>query len=182
MTMTQVPGASCRLLLLASIVLPIPANAQTVSRNEPAHTFRDLQSVVRPGDGIYIVEQDGKKTRGFVEGVTDSSLTLLVDGERKLFGEDRVVAVQRVHDPLKNGALIGALVGAGTLGLLTASYGPEIAGPWALVGAGIGLGAGLAIDAARWKGRVLYQKASGHVRLIPGLSRRRTALTVSYTF
>jgi ABC-type proline/glycine betaine transport system permease subunit len=33
-----------------------------------------------------------------------------------MFGEAQVVSIRRVHDSLRNGAVIGALVGAGSLG------------------------------------------------------------------
>ena len=73
-------------------------------------------------------------------------------------------------------------MGAGSLGLLTSAWGPEIAGPWALVGAGIGAGAGLVIDAALRRGPTVYRKVSGDVQLVPEVSPERRALYMSFKF
>jgi hypothetical protein len=176
--LTRLTGA----LLLFVVTCPIAVTAQTVSKDEPASTFAELQGRLKPGDGIYVVGTDGQRSRGFVEGVSDSSVTLLVNGQSRTFRDVEVGAVRRVHDSLRNGALVGALVGGGSLGLLTSSWGPEIAGPWALVGAGIGLGAGLAIDAALWRGPVLYRRGPGSVQFVPEIGKARKALRLSYRF
>jgi hypothetical protein len=182
MTRTNNPRLLDGLLLLLAFIVPIDVEAQTVSNDEPALTFVDLRGRLQPGDGIYVVDTDGRRSRGFVEGLSDSSITLRVDGDRRMFGEAQVVSIRRVHDSLRNGAVIGALVGAGSLGLATASWGPEIAGPWALVGAGIGVGAGLAIDAALWRGPTVYRKVPGRVQFILEMGKERRGLNLSYRF
>ncbi len=168
--------------LLVALAVPSEAGAQAVSMDEPARTFLDLRSRVQPGDGVYVVDITGEGARGFIEGLSDSSLTLLVGGDRRVFVEADVETIRRANDSLRNGTVIGALVGAGSLGLLASGYGPEIAGPWALVGAGIGAGAGLVIDAALRRGPMLYRKGSGTVQLVPELSRERRALHLSFAF
>jgi hypothetical protein len=70
-----------------------------------------------------------------------------------------VSAQSRNHDSLKNGAVIGAVIGAAALGtfgglLCNALHEPGTPSCWsdtlriAAIGAGIGLGAGVAVDAA----------------------------------
>lgn len=67
---------------------------------------------------VYVLDQNGKETPGKLLGLTRDSLVLLVNGTEQQFDIAAVARLQK-RDSLKNGAWLGAVVGA-ALGLVTA--------------------------------------------------------------
>src|SRR5262245_41551290 len=81
--------ALCMSLPLA-FVAPRQANAQVV-----ATSFEELRSLVKSGDTVYVTEANGKKTRGRLGELTQSSLELLVrkaapDGRESFVPQSRL--------------------------------------------------------------------------------------------
>ena len=98
---------------LLTLCLPIEALAQ-----RPAQSFVELQVRVRIGDTVYVIDNSDLETRGQIGTLSDTSLTLTVDGTRRDFVENAVKRIdRRRRDSVRNGLLIGAGTGA-VLGFL----------------------------------------------------------------
>ena len=85
-------------VVLAALMLPLPAGAQTV----------------------YVTEASGKETKGRIVNWTDSTIVLQTETTTKSFAQGEAIRVDLKADSLKNGALIGAGVGAAMGGLVSA--------------------------------------------------------------
>jgi hypothetical protein len=88
------------LVVLAALMLPLPAGAQTV----------------------YVTEASGKETKGRIVNWTGSTIVLQTGTTTRSFAEGEAIRVDLKGDSLKNGALIGAGVGA-VMGGLGSSFG-----------------------------------------------------------
>ena len=116
-------------VVFAMWILPWPAGAQTV----------------------YVTEASGKETMGRIVSWTGSSIVLQTDMTTKSFAEGEAIRVDLKGDSLKNGALIGAGVGA-VMGGLLSGFG-DCAGcggarvTFLLVGIGVYSAIGTALDA-----------------------------------
>jgi hypothetical protein len=126
--------------------------------------------------------------KGEVAKVSSSSLILLVPGVRT-FGATSVSEIRRT-DSIKNGALIGLIIGAGVgiAGIAAmCADGPDC-GPSLAFGAmtmGIGTAVGAGIDAlVGIGGRVLYRspQGTGRVRFSPFSGEDVKGLAVSVSF
>lgn len=102
-------------LFIWLLVLCFPAGA---SAQSVASSFGQLQSHVKPGDTIYVIDSSGTETKGHIATLSVGSLTVTLDGSRRDFVEGAVRRIdQRRRDPVRNGLFIGAGGGAG-LGFL----------------------------------------------------------------
>jgi hypothetical protein len=81
---------------------------------EPVHTFAELQSLVRAGDFVRLVDKHGQESQGRITGLFPASLDLMINGTVSSFPE---AGVQRIthkhHASLLKGAVFGALAGGG---------------------------------------------------------------------
>ncbi len=93
-------------------IAPASAFAQTAPAGWPGLKLHELSTV-------YVLDDAGVETRGRLVQFSPQSLTLSVDGTERQFNLAHVTRIDRRGDSLRNGALTGALVGAG-LGLATA--------------------------------------------------------------
>lgn len=66
---------------------------------------------------VYVEDRSGREVEGKLVSLTESALTVNIDGLTRTFTPAEVTKVDRRGDSLKNGALIGAAVGVFT-GLL----------------------------------------------------------------
>ncbi len=130
---------------------------------------------LKPGTPIIVKLKAGDRMEGILKGSSPANLTFIdvTGNEVKLTETEilRVESAEKTKDSLKNGALIGA--GLGAAGGFAALYGfanqvtssgpiwdAESAGFFiaaALAGAGIGALAGLAVDASIKGKKVLYK-------------------------
>jgi hypothetical protein len=94
--------------LAALIVFASSASAQP--------TFASLQPGGLPT--VYVVDRTGTETQGRLVSITESLISVDVNGATKTFTPDDVSLIERKGDSLKNGAVIGTVVGAG-LGVLS---------------------------------------------------------------
>ena len=100
----------CLAILIAAL-LPAGVRAQ-----EPPSSWPGLA----PSGGVstvYVVDDTGVETTGRLLRLNADSIVLLVDGAERQFDAARVRRIQRRGDSLRNGAIVGAIVGVG-LGLL----------------------------------------------------------------
>jgi hypothetical protein len=175
-------------LFLLLILTPLTANAQAIATN-----LEELRFKVKPGDIVYLTDDAGEERRVQVLDLSPSSLRILVEDRERLLNEDRVMRIrQRLHDPLANGALIGAGVGLAPLAgyCLLARNSSESCdssvAPAVLVYGGIGAAAGIGIDALIKGRKVVYQApgtaSTRDVVISPLLAPRVRGVRVSMRF
>src|SRR5262249_22685134 len=81
---------------------------------QPAGSFDELQLFAKPGDKILVRDANGRTSRGNVVQLTDSALALQIANSTQQFSEANITEVrQRLRDSLRNGWLIGTVIGVG---------------------------------------------------------------------
>lgn len=149
-----------------TLLLALPkAHAQ-----EATTSFDELGHLVQGGDTISITDTKGRDIRGKLEGLTSSSLTLMVDGQSQHFETSHVNTIRERHfDSLENGALWGFGAGAGTGSALGVLADGAVHPFFSLLFGAIGSGIGVAVDAAIQGEHTIYARppdksvpASGH--------------------
>jgi len=101
----------CILIVIAALV-PSGVCAQGTATGWPAQTSSGLSTV-------YVRDDSGAETSGKLLHLNPDSIVILVDGAERRFEAARVTRIQRRGDSLRNGAIIGAVVGV-AIGILTA--------------------------------------------------------------
>ena len=146
-------GLPLRLAMVAAvaviIVMPSQSAAQEPPETPPA-AFQDLPLLVNLGDRIAVTNDIGRELQGDLVDISPSALSALVAGTRYDLQESQyTVSRQRRQDSVKNGALLGLLVGAGSAAVVLASSDDYIYPvQWALTPVAMG-GVGLSIGVAR---------------------------------
>lgn len=100
-------------ILIAALV-PSGVCAQDSATGWPAQTSSGLSTV-------YVRDDSGAETSGKLLHLNPDSIVILVGGAERRFEAARVTRIQRRGDSLRNGAIIGAIVGVG-LGFITAGF------------------------------------------------------------
>jgi hypothetical protein len=138
------------------------AAAQTVPSS-----FKDMQFLVKAGDRVTVIDAAGAKITGRISELDPSTLSIAsATGPRRFTQDDVVVVRQRRPDPLKNGAVIGAVLGAG-MGLMTelsCRGSDEYCGQagWVTLGSTLwGLGAGVFTDALLKTTTDVFRRGAG---------------------
>jgi multidrug efflux pump subunit AcrA (membrane-fusion protein) len=162
--------------VLAAALFPCSARAQAL-----AQSFEDLRQTLKVGQRVVVTDESGQKSKGRVDELSTSSFTV---GPRT-FTEVTVTEI-RIPDPLWNGALIGAAIGAG---LATWDYmiDPSEPGNAAIFTVAIGLGTaiGAGIDALTSReGKLLYAapRQRRGLMISPLIEKHRQAAFVSFRF
>jgi hypothetical protein len=107
-------AAAFVVLFAAALGRPAPLSAQ-----EPVKSFDQLDTRLKPGDTIWVIDAQGRELKGHVLALTPDSLVLYT-GRRRTFTSGDVRAVRERDGPvLGKAALWGAVAGAGA-GLLLA--------------------------------------------------------------
>ncbi len=169
------------LVLVAATLTASLAEAQTVSYDRLA--FR-----LNAGDRITVTNSAGQELQGRFVDLSSSTLSLQADGRRHDLNRSDVSTVQVRHrDSLKNGALLGfmlgAVAGAGLVGRSADAY-PVVKLSIASLFGGAGAGIGVGVDALHQGSKVVYRASPSNRRLAvsPVLSRERHGLSVSFGF
>jgi hypothetical protein len=179
--MTKFHGAALALLVLC----PGLGLAQV-----PAQSTDQLKLVVSEGQKITITDRAGRETSGRLVKLAEDTVSLQVQDEIKSWELAEIQRIQkREADPLGNGILIGALVGAGVTGATVGYWcaqeecAPEAWISVALWGA-VGGGIGALIDAAHAKNRTVYEAPSRRtsISVVPVVTPDAKALAVRMTF
>ena len=164
-------------LWVASIA---PADAQAQDRND----FSQLQATLKQNDKLTVTTESGMKIKGKLIEVSPDQIVLNSNGAPQQIPASRILKVQRKH----NGVLLGALIGAG-VGILPAvaisSYTNNEGGSsaWAAMPIGVGAAMGVGIDALLSKNRTVYQRnASQRVTLTPVVDRNRRGVRLALQF
>jgi hypothetical protein len=118
-------------LAMAMVVLGF---APPVRAGEPARTMAGLEDRMQPGTEVDLVDREGRVVRGaFVRADDEGVLvTLYGSGEGRRVPAADIMTVTRPGDSLKNGALIGAAVGAATALAISIDDGSGQVEPWCL--------------------------------------------------
>src|SRR5262249_39369626 len=162
------------LQVFASLLMmaPVGARAQVV-----ATSFAELESLVKPGDRVEVLDAGGRKTKGTVGELSASTLELLVresapDSRERLVPRARLAErdVRQIRlerrDSVLNGTLIGFAPG-GAIGVLVLFIGAGcdfypiesragVPMMTMLIAGGIGAGIGAAIDASMIERTTVY--------------------------
>jgi hypothetical protein len=133
-------------------VLFCPRESKAPARE--AESFQELQLLVKPGDKISVTDMQGVITKGKIEGITTSKLSLKTKSSILDLSESDVSRIrQKRSDSLKNGAIIGTAIGGGFAllgifscnGLCEGSAGDMVGA--SLIITGLGTSIGIGIDA-----------------------------------
>jgi len=92
-------------LVLAGMMTPSPSMAETVARS-----LEDLGRRVKPGQKVQVLERSGRLYEGVVTGLDESALTVFA-GESRTIAADELLRVERNGDSVRDGIVIGTLVG-----------------------------------------------------------------------
>ena len=157
-----------------------------------ANSFNELRLMVRTGDSLSVISNDGREVSGKLIDLSSQLLTIGVGDSRQEWREGDVAMIrQRRHDSLANGALWGLVVGVSFGGLLAAGLAAEgdggEAGAVALVAAmfgAMGTGIGVGVDALIAKRVPIFERrsAGASVGVTPILNTGRTGARVSIRF
>ena len=145
---------------LAVLALPAVGWAQAVD------TFDRVAAQLKEGQGIDVIDVQGRRTTGDVVRVSPSSLTirtLRVGAGGRVFTSQETfapVSVRKINkrDGVWNGALIGFVVGAGVGGMLAANYCETFCFPGAMVGFSGAAGAAVGTVADTLHKHALYSR------------------------
>ena len=99
------------IILATAAALPAPSPC---AAQKPATTFTQLGDRMKPGDTVWVTDAEGREIEGKIGSVTPETLTLEGPGAPVFSASD--VRVVRRRDPERRsgtGAVIGALVGLG---------------------------------------------------------------------
>ena len=77
----------------------------------------DIKARVREGDRVWVTDDQGREFKGRINAMTSDGLNLLDRERSAAIKYAEIIKIDRPHDGLKNGALIGLAAGAG-LGFL----------------------------------------------------------------
>jgi hypothetical protein len=174
-------------ILLAICLAVAPAHAQSPSR---------LGEVVRKGQTVQVIDDEGREITGKVSLVSQAALHLVRDGTATEIPFARITQIARPTDSLANGALIGLAAGS-AFGVVAATagttdcdesseyWGPCFGGPRFIVGSalifgGIGAGIGVGIDALVRHNRIVYRRdAKPTARFVPMVGRGRVGAVMT---
>ena len=185
-------GLPLRLAMVAAvavfIVMPSQSAAQEPPETPPA-VFQDLPLLVNLGDRIAVTDDTGRELQGDLVDISPSALSALVAGTRYDLQESQyTVSRQRRQDSVKNGALLGLLVGAGSAAVVLASSDDYIYPvQWALTPVamgGVGLSIGVLVDSMITKSTLIFSKkrSARGVSVAPLLSRDSKGVAISLGF
>jgi hypothetical protein len=108
----------CRTSRTLAFVVLVMGSATAASAQTVPASFKDMQFLVGPGNRVTVVDSAGAEITGRIAELDASRLSIQTPAGPRSFSQDDVVVVrQRRSDPLKNGLMIGAAIGAG-LGLV----------------------------------------------------------------
>ena len=128
---------------------------------------------------------DGNQVAGDLADISNASIVVFVDGGRRDLAESQVARIERLGDPLRNGALIGGAIMTGLAVSACRSEAP--CGPLLFWNAAFGAGLGALVDWARVGREVVFianraasaPSAFSWAPLIAG-SRRGLLLSVEF--
>jgi len=171
-----------------------PRSVVAVQENSPAAQAAGpsdadaIRQRIKEGRKVRVTDDQGREWQGRIEAFASDHLVLLMkDRQRRDVPYAAILRIDRPHDTLANGALIGFVSGA-VYGLVAVvaeantdcepgvflSCGDPIAAAYVLVPAivgGLGAGIGVGIDALIRRDPTLFRRGNSRVVLAPSLGR-----------
>ena len=184
-------------LVSAPLLILLALAPRFLFAQEPAHSLQELQSRVRIGDTIRIVDAAGKQVPGRFDGLAGSSLRIQVKGIAREFSEPLIHEIDlKCEDPISNGLRNGAIIGAAAgiaLGLVgVASEGCESSSctmgagaAWGAIGAGIGTASGALVDSMKHRYATIFsapRTTTNRWNIAPVFSRERREVKIALRF
>ena len=177
-------GHRCALLGIAVMLL-----AGVSARDAAAQGSAVADPVVRTGEIVWVTTTGGKELKGSVVSSSPTSVTLNRGAHTITLPLMEVRRIE-VRDSLRNGALIGALIGGGISAWIGVTLDRDCDGPcgnWGAItgvtalGAGAGALAGMGVDALLGGRREIYRspQSSRSVTILPTLSDTHLAVRVT---
>ena len=173
----------CKGLLSALFVLPL---MPVLAWAQEPDSFGKVESRVRVGDTVRVIDKNGNKSQGRIGSVSATSLSLIVNGAAQNFSETTVREIKRRrHASLPTGGALGALIGGAAVG--AACHGRCNAGPGDVIAwgtsAAVGAGAGVmtALLVTRYE-TVFMASGNLSVRVFPIFSSDRKSVRFSISF
>ena len=181
------------LFIAAAFCVPTPGAAQ-----QPVRSFDQLNTRLKPGDTVWVTDAGGREITGRIRNLSAASLLLDAGGTPRDFQAEQVGTIRlRPKDSLKNGVLLGAVIGL-ALGVASCAAnsqciddegGPGVTAALGLMGAAAGAGLGAGVDAAVKGPKLVVYRAAGtaghaatRVSIGPVLTPRRGGVAVSVAF
>jgi hypothetical protein len=155
---------------LLAAILPGSAAAQPSADS--------LAGKLKSGDTVYLLDSASREITGVFGKLSDSMMTLMVNGELRDYALTDIRQVtRRGGDPLWNGILVGALIGGAGSGAASQNVSLAISG--AVIYGGIG-----AMIDKMVAGRVVVYRAAGvkSVAVAPVVGAGRRGVRVSVRF
>jgi hypothetical protein len=178
-------------------VLMLMSFSMTLRAQTPAATFEELQANLKlhNEETIEITDANGMKYKAKIASISDRTLVVTAHGVRRELNESEVLEIRhRRPDKWWNGMLIGLAAGLVAVpvgvGTVCSSNDPECGAIATAVFlptfAGIGMGAGAAIDFAIRKHETVFARpgttAYYNVRIAPIVGKGTTGVSVSFGF
>jgi hypothetical protein len=160
-------------------------SASADAQSEPS--LADAGKHLKLGDRVFVSDGRGHETTGVFAKLSDSSLSVLVNGQVEEIPVAEIRQIDRRGDSLLNGFLIGAAIGAGLEVAVYASCDEAISdclnpGGAAAVGAGVFGAVGALIDHFI-KGRTpVFRVKQTAVGIHPSITVRERAVSASLVF
>jgi hypothetical protein len=100
-----------RILVLSIVVLA--STQSTLAQAQPVDSIENLWSRMKSGNTVYVTDATARETRGIFVKLSDTALTLDVDGQAREIQYTDVRQIEKRGDSVLNGFLIGAAIGGG---------------------------------------------------------------------
>lgn len=169
---------------IALLIVSCPAWAQDTAAGSSVDLV-GLQQQLKIGDSLIVDTDKGTEVKGRFQGVTAMDVVVLRNGVRQEIPSTHIVRVQKRHNGVRLGAVIGAAVGF-PLGLALRSwaheYGGNEAGAFAAPIA-LGTAIGIGVDALLVLPRTVYERGYGirsNVSLAVSPTSRAARVTISF--
>jgi len=160
---------------------------------EPVREFSQLDTRLKPGNKVWVTDSQGREVKGRIAAIGADALTLDAGGSKTFSAGDVRLVMERRHDSLANGALIGLGVGGLGMGLacLASTEAPDQG--WcslvAVVYGGISAAIGVGIDAMMPGKKLVAYRAPGstgsspaRLSIAPFVTPRAKGLAVAFSF
>lgn len=150
-------------------------------------SFDSLLGKLEAGTTVTVTNDRGEKFRGQLLSLSSEAMKISVGGQESVFGVEQVAELKKqVRDPLWNGAVIGAAVGATPLILAAGSGWCEDASgscmAWGFLYGAIGAAAGVGIDALIMKNSTVFKNEQIKIALKPTIAGPRNGVSLSIRF
>ena len=157
----------------AAVLLVVLA-AHDASAQSSASSY--VLSRVRIGQIVWVAAAEGGPLQGRVAAISDSQFEVSILGDVKVYRWPQIRTIE-VRDPLKDGMILGGIIGGFALANIPSSRTAGSVAAYAALGVGLGFAAGGYGDHLREGRDQIYRNISPIHSIAPFLSPKTVALT-----